>query len=276
MIRPLTTCSVLTVLLYASTIFAEEPIVPKDGPIMLFNGKNLDGFYTFLHDTKYEDPRGVFTVQDGLLVVSGDGLGGLCTKARYADYRMVCEFRWGERTWGSRKDKTKDSGILVHCFGPDDAYGGHWMSCIEAQLIQGGCGDFIIVQGNKPEGGQAYIEAKAHASKDRDGEPIWDPDGPLTVFNTIVRINNRFRDPDWEDVLGFRGEEDVEKPDGEWNTMEVICEGTAVRIKVNGVLVNEIVESNLSAGKLTIQSEYAEIHVRRWELLPLATSSSDN
>lgn len=249
--------------------WADEPIVPKDKPIKLFNGKNLDGFYTYLHDSKYEDPKGVFTVKDGVLVVSGEELGSLNTKNRYADYHMVIEFRWGKRTWGPRKERTKDSGVLIHCFGPDNAYGGHWMSCIEGQLIQGGCGDFIIVQGNKPEGGRAYIEAKAHASKDRDGEAIWDPDAPVQTFNTITRINNRYRDPDWADVIGFRGDEDVEKPDGEWNTMEVICKGNRVTVKVNGVVVNEIVESSLSGGKLSLQSEFAEIQVRRWELLPL-------
>jgi len=129
---------------------ADEPIVPKDAPIKLFNGKDLTGFYTFLQDSKYEDPQDVFTVKDGILIISGQELGSLNTKNRYANYHLVCEFRWGKRTWAPRETKTKDSGILVHCFGPDDAYGGIWMSCIEAQVIQGGCGDFILVCGNDP------------------------------------------------------------------------------------------------------------------------------
>ena len=90
-------------------------------PIRLFNGKNLDGLYTFLKDTRYEDPRGVFTVKDGPLIISGDGLGGVITKDRYADYRVICEFRWGKRVWASRTNCAKDSGLLLHCFGPDDA-----------------------------------------------------------------------------------------------------------------------------------------------------------
>ena len=269
MLKYLYASFVLATFLIPAYASADEPIVPKDKPIKLFNGKNLDGFYTFLHDSKYKDPKEVFTVKDGILVVSGEELGSLNTKNRYADYHMVIEFRWGKRTWASRTKRTKDSGVLIHCFGPDNAYGGHWMSCIEGQLIQGGCGDFIIVQGNKPEGGRAYIEAKAHASKDRDGEWIWNPEGPLETFNTIVRINNRYRDPDWKDEIGFRGDEDVEKPDGEWNTMEVICKGSRITVKLNGVVVNEIVESSRSDGKLSLQSEFAETHVRRWELLPL-------
>ena len=48
------------------------PICPEDDVIKLFNGKNLDGLYTWLQDTKYEDPRNVFTVDSGVLKVSGD------------------------------------------------------------------------------------------------------------------------------------------------------------------------------------------------------------
>ena len=33
------------------------------------------------------------------------------------------------------------------------------------------------------------------------------------------------RDPAWKDVKGFRGKADVEKPVGEWNTIECLCDG---------------------------------------------------
>ena len=49
------------------------PISPSSGMIRLFNGKNLDGLYTWLNDTRYEDPRKVFTVEDGMIHISGDG-----------------------------------------------------------------------------------------------------------------------------------------------------------------------------------------------------------
>ena len=48
--------------------------------IRLFDGKSLDACYTFLKDTKYEDPRNVFRVTDQMLHITGDGLGGLVTK----------------------------------------------------------------------------------------------------------------------------------------------------------------------------------------------------
>ena len=53
-----------------------EAISPKDDVIRLFDGKTLGDCYTWLKDTKREDPRKVFRVDDGMLHISGDGLGG--------------------------------------------------------------------------------------------------------------------------------------------------------------------------------------------------------
>ena len=50
---------------------------PKLGPkIKLFNGKNLDGFYTYLRDHgKNHDPDHVFRVEKGVVHVSGGEFG---------------------------------------------------------------------------------------------------------------------------------------------------------------------------------------------------------
>ena len=84
-----------------------EAISPKNSVIRLFNGNNLDGLYTWLNDTKYEDPRKVFTVEDGMLHISGDGMGYIATKQRYKDYHLVVEFRWGDRTWLGRRTRER-------------------------------------------------------------------------------------------------------------------------------------------------------------------------
>jgi hypothetical protein len=75
-----------------------RPITPKGDAIALFNGINLEGFYTWLVDTKHLDPRRVFSVTNGLIHISGDGLSYLATKQEYRDYRLVVEFKWGEKT----------------------------------------------------------------------------------------------------------------------------------------------------------------------------------
>lgn len=244
------------------------PVSPTDGVIELFNGKDLTNFYTWLKDTKYEDPRKVFTVHDGLLHISGDGLGCITTQREYRDYHLVTEWKWGERTWGPRQRRTKDSGILVHCVGPDGGYNDTWMASIEAQIIQGGCGDFILVGGKYADGSTVPVSLTCEVAKDRDGETIWKKGGERTTF-TKGRINWYGRDPDWKDELGFRGAEDVEKPDGEWNRMEVICDGGRITNIVNGVVVNEGWDAFPSAGKIIIQTELAEIYFRKIELHPL-------
>jgi hypothetical protein len=45
---------------------------------------------------------------------------------------------------------------------------------------------------------------------------------------------------------------------------------------VNGVVVNQCFDVNPSAGKILLQTEQAEILVRRWELWPLGKGPSDN
>lgn len=241
-----------------------DPVSPADGVIKLFNGKDLTGLYTFLKDTRYQDPRKVFTVHDGLLYISGDGWGGVCTKQEYRDYHLICEFKWGERTWGERTKRARDSGVLVHCIGPDGGYGGIWMESIEAQIIEGGVGDILVVRGK----GDFPLSLSAAVSKDRDGEDVWTKGAQKKTF-TKGRINWYGRDPDWDDVINFRGPKDVDSPHGQWTRMDVICDGGHIQIEVNGHLVNEGFDAQPSAGKLTIQSEMAEIYVRRWELWPL-------
>jgi hypothetical protein len=54
--------------------------------ITLFNGTNLDGFYTWLADAKREDPRRVFAVTNGLIRISGEGLGYLSTHQEFRKF----------------------------------------------------------------------------------------------------------------------------------------------------------------------------------------------
>lgn len=244
-------------------------ISPKDKPIKLFNGKNLDGFYTWIQDTGYKDPRKVFTVKDGMIHVSGDGFGGLITKDEYRDYHLVIEFKWGERTWKTRKDRARDSGILVHCYGPDGSRG-PWMPSIEAQIIEGGVGDILVLSGKDPKTGKEYTTSlTAEITKDRDGEKVWKKGGERVTL-TSGRINWWGRDVDWADKKGFRGKDDVESKFGEWTRMDVIANGGHLLYKVNGKVVNEGFDAKPDQGKILLQTELAELFVRRYELLPLS------
>jgi len=255
---------------------AEEvkAVVPKE-PISLLTKNLKDYFYTWLADDRYEDPRGVFTVQpDGIVRISGDGFGGLVTKDEYKDYHLVLEYRWGTETFRSRKDRARDSGLLLHCKGPDGNFGGSkgnpgpWMTSIECQIIEGGVGDILVLQGKDEDGNTIEAAATCEVSRDRDGETVFTPGGEKKRFNR-GRINWWGRDPDWKDVVGFRGPKDPDSPGQEWTTLEVFAKGDTLVYRVNGVVVNRATEVVPKQGKILLQTEGAEMFVRKYELRPL-------
>ncbi len=126
----------------------ERPKVESGSPVFAFNpGEDLTGFYPYTQNHGYADPNGVCTVRDGVIRISGEEFGGLATCGNFADYHLVAEWKWGGKTWSPRESKSRDSGILLHCVGPDGAAGSGWMESIECQIIEGGCGDFILVGG---------------------------------------------------------------------------------------------------------------------------------
>jgi hypothetical protein len=244
---------------------------PVDGPIRLFNGKDLEGLYTFIQDTKYDDPRQVFTIRDGLLHISGDGFGGVITRDSFRDYHLVVEYRWGEKTYPPREQSARDSGILVHGSGPDGGHEGIWLASIESQIIEGGVGDFIVVRGEDADGAPLPVSLDAHATRDRDGEPTWLPGAKRQTF-TSGRINWLHRTVDWDDVIGIRGPRDPDSPGREWTRLEVICDGDTITNIVNGVVVNQGFAAHPDQGRITLQTELAELDVRRWELWPLGSA----
>ena len=215
------------------------------------------------------DPKEVYKLQpDGTLRVSGEGYGSMVTQGAYKDYHLVCEFKWGELTWGNRAKRSRDNGILVHCFGPIGAQGGAWMASIEAQIIEGGVGDILVLSAKTADGIPLLVSLSAELGRDRDKEAIWTPGAPRVTM-TSGRLNWQHRDVDWKDVKGYRGREDVESPSGEWTRFEVIAKGDTLEYYTNGVLVNRAFECKPSGGRILLQTEAAEMFVRRYELHPL-------
>jgi hypothetical protein len=249
-------------------------ISPRSEAIKIFNGKSLDGLYTWLEDSKYQDAREVFRVSDGNLVISGDGLGAVITRDAYFDYHLVLEYRWGSRTWGERKNSARDSGLLIHSTGAEGGYRGIWMPSLEVQIIEGGVGDFIRVGGPDETGEPVRMVMSCEVEEVNKSEVRCSPGAPRLTYDSsqssaCPRVNGRFRDPEWQDALGFRGKQDPDSPSGVWTRLDVICDGGHVQVFVNGVMVNEAFDVMPRAGKIQFQSELAEIQVRRWELWPL-------
>lgn len=201
-----------------------------DEPTPLFNGKDLAGWTIFLaHQDKSDptaDPKGVFKVEDGVIHVSGEEFGCLTTAKEYENYRFALEFKWGEKRYAPRETAKRDSGILLHCVGPDKV----WTKSIECQIQEGDCGDFHMVSGTE-----------------------------LTV--------------DGKREKGFHKKTtDAEKPNGQWNKIEVVCDGGKITNIVNGVIVNEGTDASVTKGRILLQSEGAEVFYRNITLTPLKPS----
>jgi hypothetical protein len=256
---------------------APSPAVTPTSVVKLFDGKSLDNFDTWLVDHHHADPERVYTVVDQVdgapaIRISGQIWGGLLTKQAYRDYRLIVEYRWGGATWGKRRDRTRDSGVLLHAQGrPGNTgkdFNGPWLRSFEFQIIEGGVGDYIAVAGFADNGEQIRPSLTVRSRKDRDGENVFDPKGEPRTF-TSGRVNWWGRSEDWADRLGFRGAQDVESPGLEWTRLEAVADKGTLRYYVNGKLVNEGTDASWTEGKIMFQSEGAEIYFRRIDLEPV-------
>jgi hypothetical protein len=86
---------------------SQAPAGDDKGFVDLFNGKDLTGWKTILSSGKADEGK-VFTVNDGVVVVSGNPNGYFYTEKSYKNY--VLRFDW-------KFIKDGNSGLLVHITG---------------------------------------------------------------------------------------------------------------------------------------------------------------
>lgn len=259
---------VVPLLLLGSVASAGEPgpVAPTE-PIRLFNGRDLDGWYTFQKRTGRDDPKRVYGVRDGAIRISGEGAGYLATEKAYRDYHLSLEYKWGERTDGT--GIVRNSGLLLHGVGPDGAASGVWMSSLEVQLAQGCEGDFILIRGRKPDGERVDSTFTSRVRVAADKRTRWDPDGEPRKYDGR-QFWWRDHQPFFKETLDNRGENDVASPLGRWTRVEAICDGDRVTIKINGVTVNEAYAVHPAAGRILLQNEGNEVWFRNVVLKPIA------
>ena len=232
------TCAVSV---FAISCVSEKAATPK------INLLSPDKLYSYVRGFGVNnDPDKVFQWEDGVLHVSGQHYGYMMTKEKYSNYVLYAEYKWGPRTWAPRENLARDSGVLVHCVGNDPKPTADWIwpQSLEAQIIEGGTGDILVVGGAK-------LTANGVTK------------GPKTE-----RFDRPGRDP-WKDEKGYRGEHELEKPVGQWNKLKVLCDGDIFGIWVNGHKTTVGTNASPRAGKILMQSEGAEIYFRRLEIQPL-------
>jgi hypothetical protein len=223
-----------------------QKIPPHKSAVVLFDGKDLNHFDTFLKTKGLNsDPDHVFQVENGVVHVSGKEMGYIITKQPYHDFCLRAEFKWGEGTYGDREDQARDSGILYNIQGDQKV----WPRSIEFQITEGGTGDFWMTDGAALTG--------------RDGKRVTGPPGGA------MKIDHFGKGPS-KNVVGFRDPiGDLEKPHGEWNELVLIVHGNDVKQYVNGKLANEGTDPFPTEGKILFQSEGSEVYFRNMKLYPL-------
>ena len=243
-----------------------EAVSPVGDVIRPFNGKDLKGLSTWLKETGKEDPKGVFSVEDGAIHISGEGLGYVATEKAYKNYHLVVEYRWGDHTDGS--GYVRNSGVLLHAVGPDGGANGTWMTTIECQLAQGCEGDLIVIRGKDEFGNVIPATITSETILASDGRTRWKKGGKKTPYSGKQFWWSKHQ-VGFKELLDTRGSEDAASPLGEWTRVECICDEDMITVKVNGVTVNQCFDVFPSAGKILLQNEGNEIYFRDFELRPL-------
>jgi len=134
--------------------------------------------------------------------------------------------------WGEAKypprDKDKRDSGILYHFAASEK-DMVWPKSIECQVQEGDCGDYWCV-------------------------------------GTMLDSPNKF-----ETAWGMKHiirSENFENPHGEWNILEIICNGTQTEHYVNGHLVNCGTNASVNEGRILLQSEGAEIFYKEVELIP--------
>lgn len=252
---------------------------------LLFNGKDLSGWETFLGTPpggnepigRNRDPKGVFSVVEvngkPALRISGDGLGGITTPKEYGNYHLELEFKWGEQRFAPRANEPRDSGLLYHATGEYNPASG-WLESVEFGILEGGeTGDFWSVPG--AEGARIIV--------DIDGEDV--PPEKRRYPTQAVKWRRGGKKYSGADLRAEHGAghgilngDDNEKPRGQWNKLDLICVGqTGIHVvngTVNLVLTNirktiDGRDEPLARGRIQLQSEGAEVFYRNIRLRPI-------
>lgn len=249
----------------------------KKGWTQLFNGKDLTGWDTYLRATNiigyvddpnlpYEPPIGlnndplkVFTVNNGILRISGEAWGAMTSKESYSNYHLRFETKWGEQKYFPKDTALRDAGLLFHCTGPFDFASKCWMRSLEMQIEESNIGDYYDVHGGAPE-----FQISDGVTSMKEKVQQYDASGTLKRGLWRVHRSGNF-----------------ESPYGEWTRSELVARHADAVFIVNGFVVNRLynifrqdLNRQVTGGKLQFQSEGAEHFFRKIDIRPLYFSSA--
>ena len=272
------------ILFVAAQVSADKPKTDKDGWTYLFD-KDMSKWTTYLGTPRPEtvvtgipkdekgnythaigfdkDERKVFTTTivngEPVLHVTGEIYGSVHTKQEFENYHLVVQFKWGTQKWPPRLTEPLDTGILYHVIGEHGVdYWKAWALSQEFQIMEHNTGDWWTIAGS-----QIDIRCAKVGSEE---VPVYNPKAPLISYG-----------PGGAGITCMRGK-DAEKPNGEWNTLELITFGDKSLHIVNGQVVMALSNSRytkdgkvipLTKGKILLQSEAGEAFFKGVKIKPI-------
>jgi hypothetical protein len=205
--------------------------------ISLFNGKDLTGWHVDVpHLDTHPNAAATFIVRDGMLVSLGKPAGHLITDKQFENYRLEVEYRFAA--------KPGNCGVLVHASTPRALYQ-MFPKSIEVQMNHQHAGDFWCI--------------------------VEDITVPEMVKRRGPKENWGITEGKARRILNLT--DGSEKPVGEWNKMTIECVKDAVKVWVNGDLVNHGTGCTASKGQIALQAEGSEVEFRKLKLSPITKLS---
>ena len=192
--------------------------------IKLFNEKNLKGWYAYEPVSgKQQDASKVFYVKNKMIRLYGDKVGYLMSEKSFKNFQLTLEYKWNMDSTVIRKSNKKNSGIMY--LVPTSTPDTLWPKGIQFQVKEGATGDFVLLQ-------NVVLEVKS--KKTEAGKSV---------------VSARF--------------DDAEKPYGEWNKVVITSLHGNIKQKLNGKLVNEGTQVEVSEGRILLQYEGYPIDFRK-------------
>jgi hypothetical protein len=242
---------------------------PPGGWTPLFNGRDLDGWYTFLQKHgKNSDPDRVITIEDGAIHLykhADDGkdvvMGYIATEKDHGNYHLRFQYRWGAKKFKPRYTLKRDAGLYYHIRG-DDAV---WPKALQFQVEQTNVGDLIALYGFQldtwTDPKTLRAEMPTYLGPEQGGRP--------RVMGGKGLAYQKHLAGDFE-------------VDG-WNTAEIIVRGDTTTHVLNGKVVNKgknvryVDEKGgktvpVTRGRIALEIEAAEIFFRNVEIRDLSES----
>lgn len=240
------------------------------GWMPLFNGRNLDNFYTYRNaEGKNNDTQHVFKVENGLIhildlpdITHPQPEGYLATNDAWRNYRVRLEYKWGEKKFPVPRHPEglpRDSGLLYAINGPDHV----WPQCIEFQFQVHNAGDIWLLN-SEP---RPHVTVTAATTQpDARGLYTFMPGGPRVSVPARPGARRIFHSAEYESLT-------------DWNSVELISTGDQAVQIVNGHVNNAVTDIHLGAagppivqGKIAIQVQSSEMFIRNFQIKPLFAS----